>query len=365
MRLKSNLVQYLKEYGDKSFRETPFSEVDALVLAQLSYLKMKDIVPGFGKGSAVSWQEMAQHPRAEQMFADPLYGKQHRRIFFLVASSRRYRQVRAACYKEWLDEEKEGQFAAVTFLLGRTSVYVSFRGTDETLVGWKEDFNMSYMKTVPAQKSALAYLKGAARYTEGRMILGGHSKGGNLALYAAACAPQQIQERIRRIYSFDGPGFRRSFYEKPGFCRIRRKCCKIMPEQAIVGAMFVNGSDYRVVRSYRTGMGQHDLMQWMIRDGKFVYLKEVRSKNARKSAIFNSWMDSLSRQQIILFVEMTYRLLRAAHVTNVSQLMKKPFHILRMVCSGFCQMDRYYQNSFWQILRKLFETARNYRHGGS
>lgn len=362
--MKANLVQYLKEYGSKSFREVPFSEVDALVLAQLSYLKMKGIVSGFDGKTAVGWQEMAQHPQAEQMFADPLYGKQHRRVFGLVSASRRYRNVRACCYKEWFDEEREEQFAAVTFLLGATSVYVSFRGTDETLVGWKEDFNMSYMKTIPAQKSALAYLKGAARYTSGRMILGGHSKGGNLAVYAAARAPEQIQSRIRRIYSFDGPGFRKDFYERAGFARIRRKCCKIIPEQAIVGTLFANDGGYRVVRSYGAGMDQHDLMQWMIRRGRFVYLKEVRGRNARKSAIFNGWINSLSRQQIRMFVETLYRLLQTAHVTDVSQLLRKPLHVLRVVFGNFLRLDRSCQNAFWQIVKKLFETAKNYYRGG-
>ena len=364
MRLKANLVQYLKEYGAKSFREAPFSEVDALVFAQLSYLKMKGIVPGFSGKTAVGWMEMARHPQAEQMFADPLYGKQHRRMFDLVAASRRYKNVRACCYKEWFDEEREGQFAAVTFLLGATSVYVSFRGTDETLVGWKEDFNMSYMKTVPAQKSALAYLKGAARYTSGRMILGGHSKGGNLAVYAAAHAPEQIQSRIRRGYSFDGPGFHKAFYEKTGFIRICGKYCKIIPEQAIIGTLFSNDAGYRVIRSYGTGMEQHDLMQWMIRNGRFVYLKDVRGRNARKADIFNRWVNSLSRRQIRLFVEMLYRLIQTAHVSDVSQLMKKPLHVLRVVLKNFISLDKDYQNAFWQTIRKLFEAVKIYHFGG-
>lgn len=362
--MKADLVQYLKEYGEKSFHEAPFSETDALVLAQLSYLKMKGIVPGFDGKAAVGWQEMARHPQAEQMFADPLYGRQHRRVFGLVSASRRYRNVRACFYKEWFDEEREGQFAAVTFLLGASSVYVSFRGTDETLVGWKEDFNMSYMKTVPAQKSALAYLKGAARYTSGRMILGGHSKGGNLAVYAAARAPEQIQARIRRVYSFDGLGFRKDFYEKAGFARIRSRYCKIIPERSVVGTLFSNDAGYRVIRSYGVGMEQHDLMQWMIRGGRFVYLKEVRARSARKAAIFNRWMNSLSRSQTILFVEMVYRLLRKAHVTDVSQLFKKPLHILRVVFENFFRLDKCYRKAFWQIIRKLFETAKNYCCGG-
>lgn len=352
--MKANVIQYLKEYGEKTFRELPFSEVDALILAQLSYLKMDGIVPGFGKEPGVSWAEMARHPEREKMFADPLYGKQHRRVFFRILESRRYRGIRANYYREWFDEAREEQFAAVTFFLGETSVFVSFRGTDETLVGWKEDFNMSCQRAVPAQHSALAYLKGVARYTEGRIILGGHSKGGNLAAYAAACAPEQIQTRIRRIYSFDGPGFSRSFYERPGFVRIEDRFCKIMPEQSLVGQLFANYRNYRVIESYGAGMVQHDLMQWKIRGGKFVYCKKLRPRSVRKSAILNSWASSLSRAQRSEFVETLYELLRGTHVSDVGELLKKPFVILHRLLRGLRSMDRNKRRSFFAVIRKLF-----------
>ena len=359
--MKANLIRYLKEYGKKSFREVPFSEVDALVLSELSYLKMDGIVPGFIRGGGVSWSEMAAHPQSERMFTDPLYGRQHRKVFLLVAGSRRYGRIRAKYYKEWFDEEKELQFAAVTFFLGETSLFVSFRGTDETLVGWKEDFNMSYMKEVPAQHSALAYLKGVARYTEGRIILGGHSKGGNLAVYAAACADEPVQSRIRRIYSFDGPGFRRSFYEKPGFCRIEERFCKIVPEQSLVGMILTNYRTYRVVSSYSRGMVQHDLMQWKIRNGGFVYCRRLRGKSTRKSEILNAWIDSLSRQQLSEFVELLYELLRGTHASDVSQLLGRPLTLLHRMGTSFGKMDQSRKKIFWQTLKKLFAAVRRSR----
>lgn len=361
--MKTNLIQYLREYGSRSFREVPFSEVDALVFSQMSYLKMKGIVPGFGKSSGVGWQEMAAHPEAEKMFADPLYGKQHRRVFRLIADSRRYRQVKANYYKEWFDEEREAQFAAVTFFLGPTSIFVSFRGTDETLVGWKEDFNMGYMKEIPSQRSALAYLKGVARYTTGRMVIGGHSKGGNLAVFAASCAAPQIQSRIRRVYSFDGPGFQKSFYERPGFIRIENRFCKIVPEQSLVGMILANYKYYRVVESYRSGMGQHDLMQWKIREGRFVYLRELRGKSTRKSAILNTWVNSLTRQQISDFVETLYELLRGTHASNVAELVKKPFRVIYLVFRSFGRMDKKRRQSFLRIIGKLFQAAAAYLRG--
>lgn len=352
--MKFNLIQYLKEYSEKTFKEKPFSEVDALVLAQLSYLKMSGIVPGFGRHPGISWEEMKQHPDSEQLFSDAVYGKQHRRVFELVRRSRRFRCVRANYFMEWLDMEKEAQFAAVAFFLGKSSIFISFRGTDETLVGWKEDFNMGFMKAVPAQKKALAYLKGVARYTEtGRLILGGHSKGGNLALYAAACAPECIQQRIRRIYSFDGPGFRRQFYYTEGFGRVEERFCKIVPEQSVVGMLLVNLRDYRVVRSYRRGVLQHDLLQWKIREGEFVYRKCLHRRSRLRSRILNRWIESLSLRQAAFFVETIYRVFQSAKVQSVYELFLTPAKLFKAVRCSFKLLDRDHRRAFWNIIFRI------------
>lgn len=362
--MKQNLAQYLREFGDKTFREVPFSEVDALLLAQFSYLKMEGIVPGFGKAPGMTWAQMREHEDFEKLFTDPLYGKVHRKMFELVAKSRRYRQVKINYFTEWFDEEQEVQFAAVTFVLGATSFFISYRGTDETIVGWKEDFNMGFMESVPAQRRALAYLKGVARYTEsGRLILGGHSKGGNLAIFAAARAPQQIQRRIRRVYSFDGPGFHRGFYERDGFLRIEPKYCKIVPEQSLVGFLMTNYRRYRVVESYKRGFGQHDLMQWKIQKGKFIYRRDVYRRSSRKTGMINAWIDSLNAEQISLFVETVYELLVTASVKSVVDLFKAPFRLVRRIMQNFRNMDRERKKSFWKIIRKWFAAVFGFSTG--
>lgn len=362
--MKRNLIQYLRDYGEKSFRELPFSEVDALVFAQFAYLKMTGIVPGFNKGPGVSWKDMAEHPQAEQMFLDPVFGKGYRRMFQLVLKSRRYRNIRVNYFVEWFDEEEQVQFSAVTFLLGKTSAYVAYRGTDESLIGWKEDFNMSYMKSIPAQRRALAYLKGAARYTEGRIILGGHSKGGNLAIYAGTNSAQEIQRRIRRIYSFDGPGFHKSFYEKPGFVQVQDRYCKIVPEESLVGMLFANYQHYRIVESYHSGIIQHNPMQWKIRKGRFVYRRDLDWSSKRKSAILNAWFSSLTKEQTTVFVETVYDLFLAANVESVYQLLKEPFGILRRMLTGFRKLDKAKRGTIWGIIGALFLTIRGFLKPG-
>ncbi len=351
--MKNNLMKYLREYGDCSFREMPFSEVDALVLALLVYMKFDGIVPGFNRGASMSWEDIKRKAGWEHLFSDPVYGSSYREAFSLIAGSRRFGRIRVNYFVEWIDEEREAQFAAITFFLGKSSVFVAFRGTDEHLVGWKEDFNMSYMRLVPSQKRALDYVKGVARYTSGRMIVGGHSKGGNLAVYSASFVPEAVQERIRRVYSFDGPGLWRHFYETPGFLRIRNRYCKIVPEQSVFGMMFSRYRDYRVVAGYKGGFVQHDLMQWKIRGSRFWYKKQLRKKSSRRSKSFDEWIRSLPAGQVALFVDTLYELIRSTRAGNVYELLQRPIVLARAVIKKFREMEKERRQQFWKILHGM------------
>ena len=338
--MKYHLLRYLKEYGQKTFREHPCSEVDALLLSQLSYLKFDGIVPGFGHHPSVGWEEIRNHPQFEHVFDDKIYGETYRKIFCLIHDSRRYGKLRLNYFVKRTDDQQEFQFAAVTIFVGESSIFVSYRGTDETLTGWKEDFNMSFMNSVPSQRRAVSYLLNVARYTEGRLILGGHSKGGNLAIYAGSYAPAMVQKRIKRIYSFDGPGFRKEFYERDGFLRISGKFCKIVPEDSWIGMLMANYQRYRVVRSYGKGVIQHDLLRWKIREGKFVYREEVYHRSSRRMYALNGWLESLSREQISSTVEALYQIFAEAQFSSVYDLVLTPFHTLRLLWQGFCTLDQ-------------------------
>lgn len=353
--MKSTLIEYIQTYGKKSFHELPFSEVDALVLSQLSYLKMKGIVGGFHQKEFMSWNDIKKHPDFERLFTDPIYGSAHRKVFFLVSQSLRYRFIKTGFFEDWFDEKKELQFAAVTFLLGKTSIFISYRGTDDSLVGWKEDFNLSYLPKIPSQKHARDYLKGVARYREGHIILGGHSKGGNLAVYAASTVSENIQNRIRRVYSFDGVGFRQNFYDREGFKKISDRCCKIIPAQSLIGMLFSNQQNYRVVQSYRSGLAQHDLMFWKIRDGKFVYRKNLRRRNLHLARKINSWIDSLSLDQIAAFVNLLYELLKADGPEYAKKTGGSFLNIrLKSVCRKFKRLDKNKRKEFLLVIRKYF-----------
>ena len=192
MKLTDNTLKYLKEYGGLSFGERPFSHVDSLILCQLSYFKFQDLVPDLVEKMdgndirGVTMRSLRKHPKYDSLYVSDWYEKDNRRLYAAVARSRRFAKMRLNYYTNLTDKEMQMQFSAVTFLLEDGTVYVAFRGTDETIVGWREDFDMALKSPIPSQTAARLYLRHIAEYTgDAPLMIGGHSKGGNEAVFAA------------------------------------------------------------------------------------------------------------------------------------------------------------------------------------
>lgn len=204
-----NIVDYLAVFGDKSFAEMPFNDVDSLALCQLCYLKFDGIVPDvWSNKPSVTLDDIYKHPDYEKLYADERFEKNNRQLFEGMLKGRRFAGLRLNCYINLVEKEYETQFSAVTYLLEGGSLYIAYRGTDETIVGWKEDFNMAYMDPVPGQALSVKYLNMVTSRLKVPIYIGGHSKGGNLAVYAALKCAETVRGRIRKIYSMDGPGVR-------------------------------------------------------------------------------------------------------------------------------------------------------------
>ena len=183
--MPGTIIDYIKEYKNITFAKEPMSDVDSLVLCQLAYLKFDGIVPDATKRrKAISVQEIAAHENYENLYGDTRYEKDNRALFENIIKSKRYRRLKVNYYMNIIVNEWETQFCAVTFFLDDGTPYIAFRGTDETIVGWKEDFNMSFLSPVPGQNYSLHYLTHVASKLRKPFYVGGHSKGGNLAIYA-------------------------------------------------------------------------------------------------------------------------------------------------------------------------------------
>lgn len=350
-----NVIDYLNEYGQYTFAERPFSEVDSLILCQLSYLKYDELVKDVKADTkAASLRNMRRKPQFSTLFTKGWYEKEYRALYDGVTRSRRFAGLRLRYYVNRIDDEEETQFSAVTFFLRCGIVYVAFRGTDETITGWKEDFNMVYMSPIPAQKSAKEYLEyvagkmlggtdvsprpdetmdaaGAAPQFEGpctapvpgRFYIGGHSKGGNCAVYAALECTPEVRERIERIYCFDGPGFHDDIYHDENYKAIEDRIDKIVPESSLIGMLLFNNESYRVVRSRGIAVFQHDPFTWMIQNGQFRYKEEIHKRTVLQNKVVNQWVESMNAEERERFVETMFAIIRSTKVTNVVDLYQK------------------------------------------
>ena len=215
-----NMISYLKTMGHLTFEDRPFCEADALILSQLSYMQFPGFVPPPEKNQRnVGLLDFYDYYDKDEYYQDIHHAKKNREYYQALLVSDRFRNTRANYYVNKIGKVEESQFCAITFFLENGLVYVAFRGTDDNIIGWKEDFNMAFLAPVPAQKKAMQYLNEIGKMIPGPLMVGGHSKGGNLAVYAAMRCDPTIQKRITAIYSHDGPGFRMETFKTAEYAR--------------------------------------------------------------------------------------------------------------------------------------------------
>lgn len=291
----ANAIDYIDWRGDLSFDVSPFNEVDNLLLCRLTSLDFTGIVPADG--------EMPLAEAARLYFER--YGDEDRRLGVLLApgsvtmvkrmlQSARFSRLVLADYENRVDERRELQFCAVTVLVPDGTAFVAFRGTDDTLVAWKEDFYMGSMRTVPAQEEAAAYLCRAAWRYEQPLRVGGHSKGGNLSVYAAMSAPEEVQARLLDVYNNDGPGFRDSVGGTEGYRRIKERIHTILPQYSLVGVLLKTDDDFEIVESCETGISAHNGFTWQVKGRRFVRCVDFPFRTRVFSEAMRGWTEDLS-----------------------------------------------------------------------
>ena len=315
-----NLFDYLSWRGDLSLNTVPITPVDALIFSALSYLDFAGIVPADFKNP------IPLHVAADAFLSladvqERIRTKSDLQLLRAAADAPRLRNARLAFYRSKLIAEEETQFAAMSFFLEDGTVFLAFRGTDYSLVGWKEDFNMSFQDSVPAQREAAAYAAEVADSYPALLRLGGHSKGGNLAMYAAAKVRTGIQQRILEIYNLDGPGFTEAMMHDAGYLTIVPKIKTYIPQSSIIGMLLEQQEDYRVIRSRQLGLLQHEPYSWEIQAGDFVYAEDISRGNRFAGKAIAGWIQDMAPEEREAFVEATYQLLSASGASSVGELL--------------------------------------------
>ena len=352
------VLEYLEKYGEFSFRERSMNEVDSLALCQLAYLKFDGMVPDVHENQpSVTLKSLAEHPDFENLFADTRFEKPNRALLQAMLKGKRYSNRKLNCYINIVEEEWETQFSAITYILDDGTVYIAYRGTDETIVGWKEDFNMAYLSPVPGQDYSVKYLHMVTRRFRRPFYVGGHSKGGNLAVYSAMnCAPD-IQDRVIKVYSMDGPGFRPEVLERCNYDMIAGRVVKILPHSSLVGIIFESDMRFQVVESKSLGLLQHDLYTWKVKDDYLVRANDIYEKRKRLGNNLNQWILSLDEKQLQTFVDTLFGVIEASRADNLIDFTAEWKRSMNGIVTAMKEVDDETRQVLKVVVKSLFDIA--------
>ena len=317
-----NLFDYLSWRGDLTFDRSPFRPVDGLILSALAYVHFGALVPEgpdapvpLGR-AAEGYLSLPPARRGRCRCGDDL------RLLRALAEAPRFARLGLCRQADRFVPREETQFAALTVLLEDGSAFLAFRGTDGTLVGWKEDFNLSFLDVVPAQLEAADYVQTFAAGFSGPLRLGGHSKGGNLAVAGAALAGMKARDQIRSVWSFDGPGLNAYLLARPGYSELLTRIRSFVPKSSVVGLLLAHEEPYTVVDSDQDGLLQHDPYSWQVQGPGFVRLEEVDPGSRLIDRTLKNWLAGLTNAQREAVADTLYELLSSGDATTVKEALE-------------------------------------------
>lgn len=356
-----NMLDYIKEFGHVSFEERAFSEIDALVLTELEYLPLEKVVPSDENGEDfVTVKEIAeymQEHKQELFDENPMMITQERHeVSQVIADAPRFQSLKFFGVVSVWDKDTTKQFAAITVEVEPSVRLVVFRGTDDTLIGWKEDFLMTYSPLVAAQTDAKEYLAKQASLWDGDLMISGHSKGGNLAIYAAATQVEDVQLRIVDIFCFDSPGLYRSVLETNGYQNIVPLAMRYIPQDSLVGLMLESEVPYVIVKSNATGAMQHSAMTWEIEDGQFIKMEKLTKNSQLNDQTFKKWTESVSDEELELFWNVFFELLFSVGIDTVNDLYGEFMHYVQEFLKAAGNMDEEKRELLTRIALLLVST---------
>lgn len=357
-----NATDYLLWRGDLTFSERPFCLPDNLVLAILSYIDFSGAVPTPEEAGGVTireaWKKISTHGTYRVCCSTDI----DRSFLQAAAESERFGSAVLSNYRDVLDPETEIQFAAITVQLDDGTCYLSFRGTDQSLLGWKEDFTMGFQK-VPAQAAAICYIEDAMRDKPGTLFrVGGHSKGGNLAVYGAMNCLDEHKERILAIYDNDGPGLSAELLQTEKYETIREKVVRLLPEFCVVGMLFEHESRTAIVKSSAQGLLQHHSITWQIEGNDFVYGEGIDPNAKMVNDMFRDWIEGVDMESRRAFVEDFFGTAGAGGATSLADFAGRGVGGFEAVLLAMLRSRKISKTVFGKLIRSGYEQIRQRFH---
>lgn len=353
----STIFDYLKEVTYDSIYDRPFKELDVLSLTELTYLPFGHIVP---QGDTTGIQvRLSDAMDLIDRTTDFIVSNQHLQLVDELATSKRFKNIKLLNYVDEYDPDVQKQFAAMTYRLSLDVYLVVFRGTDDTLIGWKEDFHMTYMDHVPAQRRAASYLQNVMKeFPKGLFLVAGHSKGGNLATYACTYLPDHLFERVDTIYSFDAPGLNQAITETEGYQRTSPKIRRFVPQGSIVGMMLEVPEPTTIVKSRAFGgFAQHDAFTWEIKDHSFVTVSETSPDSQQTDETLKQWVYETSADDRKKFFDTFFGIFLDAGITSINDLRNlKNFSKIKEIFQNAQDLDPTEREMLERLAKQLLDT---------
>ncbi|WP_407382631.1 Mbeg1-like protein [Ruminococcus sp.] len=351
-----NMLDYLAWRGDLSFETDGLNEVDNLIFSTLAYLNMDGLVSEDGTVSPTI-------PRLYRAYLEHGYDQSHLvydplPLLRAAAESVRFRDVTVRWYVNEVDADKQIQFSAVTFLYGAAEAYIAIRGTDSSIVGWREDCNMSFLRETSGQNAAAAYVNRIASLTGARLTVGGHSKGGNFAIYASVfCEARVRDERIKRIYSNDGPGFKQEVTSDERYLSILPKIDKIIPDSSLIGILLNGEERCRVIQSSAKGLMQHNPYSWCVLGTRFEEADERTQSSVFIDDTMGKWISSLSDEELSTLFNVIFDSLEASGVSTLQEIRNNKFTWYTAFLKAVLKVNNSTKNEVLNSLQKLLGTG--------
>ena len=352
----ANIEDYLKWRGDLSFKVNPFNEVDNLILSELAYLnlegiadkkiKMKDAIEGYFK--KYTEKEILKE---FALSTNPI------NFYRQLQNSTRFGNLNIIKFVNEMSKSESKQFSALIVEMDLNTIYIAFKGTDKYLIGWKEDFNLSYMDAVPSQISALSFINDHVKFKHRKIYIGGHSKGGNLAVYAATFCKKNIQKRIKAVYNNDGPGFLDEFIALPNYQTILPKITTILPETSIIGMLLTHKGQYKVVKSNTVGIWQHDALSWQVNKDHFITIEKVDETSNKIQQTIADWLQKIGKKEREEFINTLFDLLDKNKIETVEDLIKLKLRKIPGLLKEFTKLNEKQRKLMMDLLKDLMTEA--------
>ena len=348
----TNIFDYLKWRGDITFESHPLNEVDSLIFVELCYASFDKIVSSDVNDKGRTIEEIYDmhfgDPDKKINFGAIIPTEKIMPLFEMMSHSARFKDVRMRAYVNEIDHSEEKQFSAICFDLPTGATYVAFRGTDDNLISWKEDLNMALFTPIPSQRVAVEYLNRIGHSRTGRLYLGGHSKGGNLAVYSAFMADKEIQSKIVSVHSFDGPGFRQEFIKKARANPVmERKITNFLPDSSIVGSIFDTVGRRIYVKSSAKGIYQHDAFSWHLERKNFITVPNLAKSSVQFHNSLEQWVAGLSDAEKKDFIEAFYKLCTVNDSGTLTDIVSNKFKFI----GALFKADEQSKKTIWKTVK--------------